>query len=137
LKKKLYEEIVLFYGAIKWVILSTIIGIIVGIGVTVFLKLLHASINLTSKFEYYYILLPFALFITALIIEKITPEAKGHGTEKVIEAIHKRSGKNKSFSGPHKTHWNYYNPFSRRSRRKRGTKCSNRSRTCIYFCRYF
>ncbi|MEN3012293.1 MAG: chloride channel protein [Dictyoglomus thermophilum] len=49
--------------------------------------------NLTSKFEYYYILLPFALFITALIIEKITTETKGHGTEKAIEAIHKRSGK--------------------------------------------
>ncbi len=93
MKKKLYEEIVLFYGAIKWLILSTIIGIIVGIGVTVFLKLLHISINLTSKFEYYYLLLPFALFITALIIEKITPEAKGHGTEKVIESIHKRNGK--------------------------------------------
>lgn len=76
MKKKLYEEIVLFYGAIKCVILSTIIGIIVSTGVTVFLKLLPTSINLTSKFEYYYILLPFALLITALIIEKITPEAK-------------------------------------------------------------
>jgi len=43
-------------------------------------------------FDYYY-LLPFALVLTVFLVKKYAPSAEGHGTEKVIEAVHKRSGK--------------------------------------------
>jgi H+/Cl- antiporter ClcA len=33
-----------------------------------------------------------ALFLSALIVQYLAPDAKGHGTEKVIEAIHQRGG---------------------------------------------
>jgi len=35
---------------------------------------------------------PLALFLSALIIKFLAPDAEGHGTEKVIEAIHKDNG---------------------------------------------
>jgi H+/Cl- antiporter ClcA len=42
-------------------------------------------------FEYYY-LLPFALVFSVYLVKKFAPDAEGHGTEKVIEAVHKRHG---------------------------------------------
>ncbi len=38
-------------------------------------------------------MLPAAFLVSTLTIKYLAPEAKGHGTEKVIEAIHQRSGK--------------------------------------------
>jgi H+/Cl- antiporter ClcA len=43
-------------------------------------------------FDYYY-LLPFALLLTVYLVKTFAPKAEGHGTEKVIEAIHKNHGK--------------------------------------------
>ncbi len=42
-------------------------------------------------FAYYYTL-PFALAITVYIVRKFAPSAEGHGTEKVIESVHKNAG---------------------------------------------
>jgi H+/Cl- antiporter ClcA len=53
-----------------------------------FLKVLNWSTALSFKYSYYFILLPVALFLSALIIKYLAPDAEGHGTEKVIEAIH-------------------------------------------------
>jgi H+/Cl- antiporter ClcA len=39
------------------------------------------------------LLLPAALFLSALIVKYLAPDAEGHGTEKIIEAVHKHSGK--------------------------------------------
>jgi H+/Cl- antiporter ClcA len=33
------------------------------------------------------------MFLSVVIIDRFAPDAKGHGTEKVIEAIHKRAGR--------------------------------------------
>jgi H+/Cl- antiporter ClcA len=33
------------------------------------------------------------MFLSTLLIKYLAPDAEGHGTEKVIEALHKRSGK--------------------------------------------
>jgi len=43
-------------------------------------------------FKYYY-LLPFALLLSVWMVKKFAPDAEGHGTEKVIEAVHKKNGK--------------------------------------------
>ncbi|MGC8765520.1 MAG: chloride channel protein [Brevinematia bacterium] len=93
MKKRFYESLLLLYSTIKWLVLSTIIGIIVGLSTTVFLKLLNISIKFTGRFSFYFFFLPLAFFLTILIVKYLAPEAEGHGTEKVIEAIHKNNGK--------------------------------------------
>lgn len=37
--------------------------------------------------------MPFALVVTVFLVKTFAPKAEGHGTEKVIEAIHQNSGK--------------------------------------------
>lgn len=90
----LTEQTIMFASITKWILLSSIIGAIIGAVVSLFLKLLEYFEHSRSllPFEYYYTL-PFALVITVFIIKKFAPNAKGHGTEKVIEAVHKSSGK--------------------------------------------
>ena len=89
--KKIYEETILFVSISKWFVLASIIGAVVGGATAGFLYLLNSSIVWFGQYKYYYFFLPIALFFSALIT-LIAPEAKGHGTEKVIEAVHRRSG---------------------------------------------
>jgi chloride channel protein, CIC family len=93
MKKKIVESSVLFISIMKWIFLATCAGILVGLSTTVFLKALGFSISAASTYRYYYLLLPAALFLTALIVRHLAPDAEGHGTEKIIEAVHQRSGK--------------------------------------------
>ena len=86
---RITEGTVLFISILKWFVLASIVGLIVGLSTTLFLFLLDKAIFFTGQFNYYYLLLPVAFFLSA-VITKIAPEAEGHGTEKVIEAIHKR-----------------------------------------------
>ncbi len=100
MKRRLTEQAVLFISIMKWVFLATIIGIVVGLSTTVFLKILNWSRLLSNTFPYYFLLLPAALFLSAAIIKYLAPDAEGHGTEKVIEAIHRHSGKIKAIVVP-------------------------------------
>ncbi len=93
MKKKVLEGSVLFASILKWLFLASCVGIVVGISTSIFLKLLDKGIGFAANFQYYYLLLPAAFFLSSLMVKYIAPEAAGHGTEKVIEAIHKRSGK--------------------------------------------
>jgi H+/Cl- antiporter ClcA len=93
MRKKVVEGSVLFISILKWLFLATCIGILVGISTTVFLKLLGFGIFATARYHYYFLLLPAALFLSALIVKVFAPDAEGHGTEKVIEAVHRHSGK--------------------------------------------
>lgn len=92
MRKAVVEQSVLFVSILKWVFLASCAGVLVGIATTVFLKGLSYGIAYTEGLKFYF-LLPAALFLSALIIKYLAPEAKGHGTEKVIEAIHRKSGK--------------------------------------------
>jgi H+/Cl- antiporter ClcA len=89
----LTEESVIFFTILRWIILATIIGVIVGLSTTAFLKALDWSIALSKQVPYYFVLLPIALFLSILLTRYFAPTAEGHGTEKVIEAVHKHSGK--------------------------------------------
>lgn len=93
MRRKVVESSVLFVSIIKWLFLASCAGILVGLSTTVFLKALGFSISTASKYQYYYLLLPAALFLTALIVKYLAPDAEGHGTEKIIEAVHQRAGK--------------------------------------------
>jgi H+/Cl- antiporter ClcA len=100
-KKQLFlEQSVLFISVVKWFFLATCTGVIVGVSTAFFLKILNHSTIFTSQFKYYFFILPVALFLSGLLIKYLCPEAKGHGTEKVIDAIHRYSGKMKPLSVP-------------------------------------
>jgi H+/Cl- antiporter ClcA len=93
MKRKVLEGSVLIISIIKWLLLASCIGIIVGLSTSIFLKLLDLGIGFASEYTYYFLLLPVALFLSSFVVKYFAPEAEGHGTEKVIEAVHKRSGK--------------------------------------------
>ncbi len=93
MKKRIAEETIIFISVIKWFVLASITGTIVGFATAIFLKALNWSISLSNGFSYFYLLVPVAFFLSSLTIKYLAPDAEGHGTEKVIEAIHKRSGK--------------------------------------------
>jgi len=94
LQKHITEQTAILFSVTKWVFLSSVIGIIIGATVTGFLKILAYSESSRSflPFEYYYTL-PFALVLTVWLVKTFAPSAEGHGTEKVISAIHKYDGK--------------------------------------------
>lgn len=96
MRRRLKEETILFISVMKWLFLATVVGILVGLAATFFLKSLDWSIRVASGHKYYFLLIPAAFFFSALVIKYIAPDAEGHGTEKVIEAIHRRSGKIKA-----------------------------------------
>ncbi|MDD5542997.1 MAG: chloride channel protein [Acidobacteriia bacterium] len=91
--RRLAEQSILFISVLKWVVLATIMGVIVGLSTSGFLLALKASTLYAAKFRYFFVSLPVAFFLSAWIIKKFAPEAEGHGTEKVIEAVHKQSGR--------------------------------------------
>jgi H+/Cl- antiporter ClcA len=80
-------------STVKWVSLAIFIGIVVGAATAVFLKLLHVGCTASERINRYYILMPIAFFVSSYTILKLAPDAEGHGTEKVIQAIHQKSGK--------------------------------------------
>ena len=93
MKRKVLESSVLFVSILKWIFLATCAGIVVGLSTSLFLKVLELGIAYAKGYQYYYLSLPFAFLLSVLLVRYLAPEAAGHGTEKVIEAVHKRSGK--------------------------------------------
>ena len=94
LQKHITEQTAIFFSVAKWVFLSSLIGVLIGATVTAFLKILAYSEASRSllPFDFYYTL-PFALVLTVWLTKTFAPSAEGHGTEKVISAIHKHDGK--------------------------------------------
>ncbi|MGB9701042.1 MAG: chloride channel protein [Thermodesulfobacteriota bacterium] len=93
MKKRLAEESVIFISIIKWLFLATLIGIIAGSATAGFLKILSYGTEQMGRFPYYFLFLPGALFVSGFLIKYLAPDAEGQGTDKVIEAVHKYSGK--------------------------------------------
>lgn len=93
MRRTFTESTVLFLSIIKWVVLATIAGAIVGVAVSLFLKLLAWSTGIFAQFPGSFFFIPLSLFVSAVLVKYLAPDAEGHGTEKVIEAIHKRAGR--------------------------------------------
>lgn len=93
MRGKLIEESVLFVSVLKWVVLATVVGAMVGVSTALFIRILSSSTRIASSYSYYFLLLPLGLLISGLIVRYVDPNAKGYGTEKVIEAVHRSSGK--------------------------------------------
>lgn len=93
MRKHFAEQTVIFFSVSKWLILSSAVGIMIGSLISVFLKILYAAEDTRSELPLpYFFTLPFALMLTIWIIRTFEKNATGHGTEKVIEAIHKKDG---------------------------------------------
>jgi H+/Cl- antiporter ClcA len=94
LKQHTTEQTAIFFSVVKWIFLSSIIGIVIGAVVTLFLNILVYSESSRSllPFDYYY-LLPIALVLSVWLTKTFAPSAQGHGTEKVISAIHKNESR--------------------------------------------
>lgn len=93
MKGKFLEQTILFISLLKWLALGTGIGLVVGASTALFLKILNWGTALLGIHPHYFFFMPIAFFLSALLVYYLAPQAKGHGTEKVIEAIHKRAGK--------------------------------------------
>src|SRR5665811_1079570 len=96
IKGRMTEHTVLFISVLKWIVLAIFVGAIVGTATAIFLKTLTWATGTSNSYSYYYLLLPLALFLSSLMVKYLAPDAEGHGTEKVIEAVHLTSGKIKA-----------------------------------------
>ncbi len=77
---------------LKWVLLALIAGVIVGFPTAGFLLLLDGGIDVVYELRFFYLLIPIGLIVSYFLVSRLAPDAKGHGTEQVIEAIHHRDG---------------------------------------------
>jgi H+/Cl- antiporter ClcA len=100
MRKSITEESVLLISIFKWFVLASLVGVAVGISTTVFLVALEWSSARLGQNSYFFFLLPVALALSSYITKYLAPEAEGHGTEKVIEAVHRRSGRIKAIVVP-------------------------------------
>lgn len=88
------EQTIMFISVSKWIVLSVAIGVIIGYAVGFFLEVLHLSVEFQSHtIVPYFIFLPLALAFSLFLVKTFAPTAEGHGTEKVIEAVHRNNGK--------------------------------------------
>jgi H+/Cl- antiporter ClcA len=100
MRKSITEESILLISIFKWFILASLVGVAVGISTTVFLVALEWSSARLGQNSYFFFLLPVALGLSSYITKYLAPEAEGHGTEKVIEAVHRKAGRIKAIVVP-------------------------------------
>ncbi len=72
---------------LKWLVLATLIGLIVGVLDAAFLKLLDVAIGARNTVPCFYVALPFVLYIVALLSRKIAKAHKDYSTDAVIKRI--------------------------------------------------
>ncbi len=87
------ELSILFFSVVKWFILATVVGLLVGLSSTLMLIVLQGSIAFAQSFPYVFLLLPVSLALTGAVTARFAFRAKGYGTEQVIRAIHQEGGK--------------------------------------------
>jgi H+/Cl- antiporter ClcA len=75
------ETGILIISTLKWSLLAAIVGSLVGIATTIFLKTLEAGINLAHNLSWFFLPLPLALLFSTLLVRLFAPDAEGHGTE--------------------------------------------------------
>ncbi len=100
MRRQIAEETVLLISIFKWFILANIVGALIGVSTSFFLYILNYATAHVDGYSYGFFLLPLAFFLSALITDKLAPEARGHGTEKVIKAVHQKAGRIKPMVVP-------------------------------------
>ncbi|MEA5113977.1 MAG: chloride channel protein [Geobacteraceae bacterium] len=93
MKKKIFEEVSLFASVVKWTAYASVVGALSGLATAGFLRSLDWASGLLVRYPQYYFSLPLVIAASSFLVKWLAPDAAGHGTEKVIEAVHKRMGK--------------------------------------------
>jgi len=91
------EHTALLISTLKWAMLGAIAGVCVGLGTRAFLWALARSADWARAFTpdrvAVFMFLPLALPLCVWIIRTFAADARGHGTEAVIAAVHQRAGR--------------------------------------------
>lgn len=93
MQSRFIEQITLLASVIKWTCYASVVGILVGFGTSAFLRTLSWTSGQFGRYQDYYLLLPVTLVVSSVLVSRLAPDAAGHGTEKVIEAVHQRMGR--------------------------------------------
>jgi H+/Cl- antiporter ClcA len=93
LRRAALEEGTLLASLLKWTALATAVGILGGASTAIFLKALGWGVALVRSAAYPLLLLPPGFVAAVLLVRWLAPQAQGHGTEKIIEAVHLRWGR--------------------------------------------
>ncbi|ERP31427.1 chloride channel protein [Chitinivibrio alkaliphilus] len=88
----LFANTFIILSTLKWFFLAIIAGVLVGGVSGVFLKTLDYGISQASMIPLYYLAIPAAFMVSLYLVRRFAPDARGHGTEKVIESLHKKDG---------------------------------------------
>ena len=96
MRRQIAEESIIFVSVIKWFVLAGFTGAMVGAATALFVHALNWSTDSVGDVPYFLLLLPPALFLSSLLTKYLAPEAEGHGTEKVIESVHRYGAKIKA-----------------------------------------
>jgi len=92
-QRHLTEELTLVASVVKWAFYATLVGILVGLGMTAFLQSLAWSSRRLAAYPGYYFSLPLFMLASAALVRWLAPFAAGHGTNKVIESVHTCMGR--------------------------------------------
>jgi len=91
------EHTALLISTLKWAFLGAAAGVCVGLGTRIFLWALSRSADWAHALTYgrapAFVFLPIALPACVWLIRTFSADARGHGTEAVIAAVHQRSGR--------------------------------------------
>jgi H+/Cl- antiporter ClcA len=91
------EHTALLISTLKWAVLGAGAGVCVGLGTRGFLWSLTRSTEIAQALTHgvvpVFIVLPIVLPVCVWIIRTFAADARGHGTEAVIAAVHQRSGR--------------------------------------------
>jgi H+/Cl- antiporter ClcA len=87
------EEATLLASLGKWTALAVLVGMLGGASTALFLRVLDGGIALAAAFPYAFVMLPLGFAASVLLVQWLAPQARGHGTEKIIEAVHMRWGR--------------------------------------------
>jgi H+/Cl- antiporter ClcA len=82
------EEATLLASLGKWTALAVLVGMLGGASTAVFLRAIDWGIALASRAPYPFVMLPLGFAGSVLLVQWLAPQARGHGTEKIIEAVH-------------------------------------------------
>jgi H+/Cl- antiporter ClcA len=87
------EQGTLLASLAKWTLLATAAGALAGASTALFLNILAGATAAVGASRWALLLLPPGLVVAYLIVHLVAREAEGHGTDKVIEAVHRRWGR--------------------------------------------
>ncbi len=77
MRRRLAEETILFISILKWFVIASVVGVLVGLSTTAFLKVLRWSTTYADNYSYFFLLLPVAFFLSSFITKYLAPEAEG------------------------------------------------------------